>query len=95
MAWIRLKESSDKDSTGIGYDYSLLCLDAHGIVRENHIAAGEARTAGPGLDTNAAVRAVSTTDEAILFAALGDEVSIYRLDKDSWKWTSEGSLLSA
>lgn len=41
-----------------------------------------------------AVRAMSTTDEAILFAAAGEQLYIYRLDKDSWKWSSEGSLLS-
>ena len=41
-----------------------------------------------------ALRAMSTTDEAILFAASGEEVYIYRLDKASWQWSLEGSLLS-
>ncbi|POR38691.1 Uncharacterized protein TPAR_01118 [Tolypocladium paradoxum] len=94
LGWIRLTDPSDTKSTGIGYDFSLLCLDANGVVQESHVAAGAARKAGPGLDTKMAVRAMSTTDEAILFAASGEDLYVYRLDKDSWKWSSQGSLLS-
>lgn len=79
------------------YDFVLLSLEAEGrFVDENRVKAGErGRKAGRGLETEMAVRAISTTDEGVLFAAAGDDAFIYRLDTKDWTWRAQGSLMPA
>ncbi|PHH80464.1 hypothetical protein CDD80_1474 [Ophiocordyceps camponoti-rufipedis] len=87
LGWIRLDSHHSA-----GYDFSLVGLGEDGFISENRIGADEARKAGRGLETRMAVRAISATDEAVLFAAAGDDIYMYRLDVDSGSWRAEGSL---
>ncbi|KAF4591877.1 hypothetical protein GQ602_002176 [Ophiocordyceps camponoti-floridani] len=87
LGWIRLDGHHSA-----GYDFSLVGLGEDGFISENRIGADEARRAGHGLETRMAARAISATDEAVLFAAAGDDIYMYRLDVDSGTWRAEGSL---
>ncbi|RDA88576.1 hypothetical protein CP532_5839 [Ophiocordyceps camponoti-leonardi (nom. inval.)] len=87
LGWIRLGNSTD------GYDFSLLSLGEDGFIGEDRVGAGLARKSGRGLDTKMAVRAISATDEAVLFAAAGDDVYIYRRKTEDGSWQAEGQLM--
>ncbi|RCI09328.1 hypothetical protein L249_1411 [Ophiocordyceps polyrhachis-furcata BCC 54312] len=87
LGWIRLDGSPD------GYGFSLLSLGEDGFIGEDRVGAGLRRKAGRGLDTKMAVRAISATDEAVLFAAAGDDVHIYRRKTEDGTWQAEGQLM--
>ncbi|PFH62590.1 hypothetical protein XA68_12842 [Ophiocordyceps unilateralis] len=88
LDWIRLDSGHSAP-----YDFSLVSLGEDGFVSENRIGANVARKTERGLDTKMAVRAISATDEAVLFAASSDDIYAYRLDEDSGSWRAEGPLL--
>ncbi|PHH91423.1 hypothetical protein CDD83_566 [Cordyceps sp. RAO-2017] len=94
LAWIRLDEATGGEGDG-DYDFGLVSLGEDSYIDVDRIGAGVARKAGRGLDTKMRVRAVSTTDEPILFVAAGDDMYSYRLDARRWTWKAEGSLMPA
>ncbi|ODA77622.1 hypothetical protein RJ55_07251 [Drechmeria coniospora] len=93
LGWVRLDGGSGRQEEA-RYDTSLVHLDADGSIKESHVAAGAARQDGAGIKTEVAFRALSTTDEGVVFATSKEELLIYRLDRGSWTWKLEGSLLS-
>ncbi|RDA93753.1 hypothetical protein CP533_0202 [Ophiocordyceps camponoti-saundersi (nom. inval.)] len=87
LSWIRLGGSPD------GYDFGLISLGEDGFISEDLVGAGLSRKAGQGFDTKMAVRGISATEEAVLFAAAGDDVYIYRQRTDDGTWKAEGQLM--
>ncbi|KJZ79681.1 hypothetical protein HIM_01150 [Hirsutella minnesotensis 3608] len=94
LAWIRLADIGDGSSRA-AYDFSLIVLNENGQIDENRIGSDVGREPGQGVETEQSVRAISTTDEGILFAAARDDVYIFRLDAARWVWRAEGSLMPA
>lgn len=85
FAWIRESSpSGGLDKSNSNYDFSLLCLNSDGSVSGTEVGAGITRRNGASLKGEMTMKAISATDEGMLFASTGKDVYVYR--KQGLKW---------